>query len=82
VEFPLPKEWAGRRLPPAVLHGDGVRIVAVTRAGVPALDVEELVAQEGDVLSLIVTYEVEDKLKAVLPGVSIVPGPKHAEVER
>lgn len=76
VEQPLPKEWAGRRLPAEVLHGDGVRAVAVTRTGVPTLDVEDLIAQEGDVLSLIVTYDIEDKLEALFPGVSIVAAPK------
>ncbi len=77
VEQPLPKEWAGHRLPTEALHGDGIRIVAVTRTGVPALDVEELIAQEGDVLSLIVTYGIEEKLEALFPGVSIVRGPNH-----
>jgi trk system potassium uptake protein TrkA len=77
VEQPLPKEWAGHRLPAEALHGDGIRIVAVTRTGVPALDVEELIAQEGDVLSLIVTYGIEEKLEALFPGVSIVRGPDH-----
>jgi Trk K+ transport system NAD-binding subunit len=76
VEQPLPKEWAGHRLPTEALHGDGVRVVAVTRTGVPALDVEDLIAQEGDVLSLIVTYDIEEKLEALFPGVSIVSAPK------
>jgi len=75
IEQPLPRDWAGHRLPPEALHGEGIRVVAVTRTGMPALDVGELVAQEGDVLSLIVTYEVEDKVRALFPGVSLVPGP-------
>jgi trk system potassium uptake protein TrkA len=75
VEQPLPKAWAGHRLPPEALHGEDIRIVAVTRTGVPALDVEQLIAQEGDVLSLIVSYGVEEKLERLFPGVSIVPGP-------
>jgi Trk K+ transport system NAD-binding subunit len=66
-------------LPLQALHGDGIRVVAVTRTGVPAIDVEDLVAQEGDVLSLIVTYEIEAKLEALFPGVSIVPVPMHGE---
>ena len=82
VEQPLPREWAGRRLPPEALHGDGIRVVAVTRTGVPAIDVEDLIAQEGDVLSLIVTYEIEPKLEALFPGVAIIPGPKHGEDHR
>jgi len=75
VEKPLPRQWAGRRLPPEVLRGEGIRVAAVTRAGVPALDVEDLIAQEGDVLSLIVAYKVEEELEALFPGVSIVPCP-------
>ncbi len=43
----------------------------------PALEVEDLIAQEGGVLSLIVTYEVEDKIKELFPGVSPVPGLKY-----
>ncbi|HXZ83271.1 MAG TPA: hypothetical protein VED84_05935 [Acidimicrobiales bacterium] len=38
---------------------------------------EDLIAQEGGVLSLIVTYEVEDKIKELFPGVSPVPGLKY-----
>jgi len=75
VERPLPHDWAGRPLPTEALHGDGIRVVAVTRTGVPALDVEDLIGQEGDVLSLIVTYDAEAKLKSLFPGVSIVQGP-------
>ena len=33
IEQPLPTDWEGRPLPPAALHGDGIRVVAVTRAG-------------------------------------------------
>ncbi len=33
IERPLPTNWEGRRLPVAALHGDGLRVVAVTRAG-------------------------------------------------
>ena len=53
----------GSRLPPEALHGDGIRVVAVTRTGVPALDVEDLIGQEGDVLTLVVTYDVEEKAR-------------------
>ena len=63
-------------LPPAALHGDGIRVVAVTRAGVPTIDVEDLVGQEGDVLHLVVTYDVEGKLEALFPGASVVSGPR------
>ena len=47
----------------------------MTRAGLPTIDVEGLVGQEGDVLLLVVTHEVESKLEALFPGVSIVSEP-------
>jgi trk system potassium uptake protein TrkA len=63
AERPLPRAWAGRRivdlLPPA-----GARLVAVTRATLPTLDVADLVGQEGDVLHLIVTDEAAAQLEA------------------
>ncbi len=72
VEQPLPTDWEGRPLPPAALHGNGIRVVAVTRAGVPTMDVDNLVGQEGDVLHLVVTHDVEAKLQELFPGLSIV----------
>ncbi|MFZ2058417.1 MAG: TrkA family potassium uptake protein [Acidimicrobiales bacterium] len=74
VEQPLPTDWEGRPLPPAALHGDGIRVVAVTRAGAPTIDVDDLVGQEGDVLHLVVTHDVEGRLEELFPGLSIVPG--------
>jgi len=74
IERPLPVDWEGRRLPVAALHGDGIRVVAVTRAGAPTVDVGDLVGQEGDVLHLIVTHGAESALDALFPGVSIVSG--------
>ena len=74
IEQPLPPEWAGRPLPPAALHGDGIRVVAVTRAGLPTVDVGDLVGQEGDVLHLVVTHDVEGKLDVLFPGESLVSG--------
>ena len=74
VERSLPTEWEGRRLPVGALHGDGIRVAAVTRAGTPTVDVEDLVGQEGDVLHLIVTHGTEGRLEALFPGVSVVPG--------
>ena len=75
IEQPLPIDWEGRPLPTEALHGDGIRVIAVTRAGLPTIDVDGLVGQEGDVLLLVVTYEVESKLEALFPGVSIVSEP-------
>ncbi len=74
IERPLPTNWEGRRLPVAALHGDGLRVVAVTRAGTSTVDVEDLVGQEGDVLHLIVTRAANDGLEALFPGVSVVSG--------
>ena len=74
IERPLPSDWAGRRLPSSAVHGDGIRVAAVTRAGAAILDVEEVVGQEGDVLHLLVTKVGETELGAMFPGVSLVPG--------
>jgi trk system potassium uptake protein TrkA len=74
IEQPLPTDWEGHPLPPAALHGDGIRVVAVTRAGAPTVDVDGLVGQEGDVLHLVVTYDVEGKLEALFPGASSASG--------
>lgn len=53
AERSIPETWAGRRLAPLGDPGR-VSLVAVTRAGVPRLDVAELVGQEGDVLHFLV----------------------------
>jgi trk system potassium uptake protein TrkA len=55
AERPMPLSWAGRRL--VDLLPAGTRLVAVTRATQPTLDVADLVGQEGDVLELLVTDE-------------------------
>jgi trk system potassium uptake protein TrkA len=70
IERPLPAAWAGCPLPAAAVHGDGIRVVAVTRAGLPTVDIGDLVGQEGDVLHLVVTHDVEGKLEALFPGAS------------
>ena len=67
IERTLPTDWEGRRLPAGALHGEGIRVVAVTRAGLPTLDVEELVGQEGDVLHLVVSHGAESKLAGAVP---------------
>jgi trk system potassium uptake protein TrkA len=74
IERQLPKDWEGHKLPADVLHGDGIRVAAVTRAGLPTVDVEDLVGQEGDVLHLIVTHGTEGRLEELFPGVAIVSG--------
>lgn len=69
VERTLPSGWEGRRLPSA-LAKDGIRVAAVTRAGVPTVDVSDLVAQEGDVLQLVVTTDGQRRLDSVFPEAS------------
>jgi len=76
IERPLPPEWEGRPLPLGALNGDGIRVVAVTRAGLPTIEVGDLVGQEGDVLHLVVTHDVEAKLGALFPAVSGASGPE------
>ena len=53
VEHVLPEAWAGKRLYDLGLEGRA-NLVAVTRGGVPRLDVTALVGQEGDVLHVAV----------------------------
>ncbi len=51
VERRLPEHWAGRSLREVEIGGQ-VKVVSVTRAGAPRLDVGDLIGQEGDVLLL------------------------------
>jgi len=53
VEHLLPESWAGKRLDDLSMAGQA-SLVAVTRAGVPRLDVAAMVGQEGDVLHVAV----------------------------
>jgi trk system potassium uptake protein TrkA len=53
VEHALPESWAGKRLYDLGLEGRA-NLVAVTRGGVPRLDVSAMVGQEGDVLHVAV----------------------------
>jgi trk system potassium uptake protein len=67
MERLLPPAWAGRRITDA-LGDDNVRLVAVTRATIPMMDVGDLVGQEGDMLYLLLPTEVikatEERLAA------------------
>ncbi len=63
VEHPLPFAWAGTRIVDA-LPTTGVRLVAVTRATLPMLEVEDLVGQEGDMLHLMVSSDALESLEA------------------
>lgn len=76
VERELPEQWAGKHLADLSRAGE-VRVVAVTRAGVPRLDVEDLVGQDGDIVHLMVTAgalaQVSDRLGGGVDG-SAGPG--------
>jgi trk system potassium uptake protein TrkA len=65
VEMQLPEKLAGQLLHDLGMPGRA-RLVAVTRAGNPRLDVSDLVGQEGDVLHIAVkkdaVTELEDRL--------------------
>src|ERR1019366_7741040 len=54
LERPLPQAWAGKHIVSALGH-EGVRLVAVTRATLATIEVDDLVGQEGDLLQLMVT---------------------------
>ena len=72
----LPEHLAGQKL--SALESDGkVRLVAVTRAGVPRLDTSGLVGQDGDLLHLVVMKDDLPALEALLatPSPSRWPSP-------
>jgi trk system potassium uptake protein TrkA len=72
VERVLPDAWAGKALRTLAIPGK-VSVVAVTRAGVPRLDVAELVGQEGDLLHLAVLKEAVGELEHRFDGASPLP---------
>ncbi len=67
ADVDLPDSWGGRRLLDVEVPGE-VRLVGVTRAGVPRLDLRELVGQEGDVLHLAILKEAYGEVIARLTG--------------
>jgi trk/ktr system potassium uptake protein len=67
VERSLPDAWAGKRLRDLTMPGRA-SLVAVTRAGVPRLDLVDLVGQEGDVLTLMVAKDAAHELERRLSG--------------
>lgn len=67
VERQIPESWAARKLGDLGMGGRA-RLVAVTRSGVPRLDVKELVGQEGDVLHIAVMKEALADLERLMPG--------------
>ncbi len=73
VERSVPDGWAGRRLEDVAVPAR-ISLVAVTRAGVPRLDVKDLIGQEGDVLHLAVAADALDELEQRLGDVSVLGG--------
>lgn len=73
VERILPESWAGKALRDLGMPGK-VKVVAVTRAGTPRLEVKDLVGQEGDVLHLAVLKEAVGDLERRLDGGDAPPG--------
>ena len=79
VDRELPEAWAGRPLADLEVPGR-VRLVALTRAGVPRLEVAQMVGQEGDLLHLAVTKDGVDDLFEALGATTLqvepaAPGP-------
>jgi trk system potassium uptake protein TrkA len=62
IERALPEEWAGKGLRDVGVGGR-VTLLGLSRAGVPRLDVSELVGQEGDILYLAVMKDALDDLE-------------------
>ena len=73
LERVLPDTWAGKAVRDLRVQGKA-RVVAVTRAGVPRLDVTDLVGQEGDVLHLAVLTDALEELEQHFAGVAPSPG--------
>ena len=67
VERVLPEAWAGKALRDLGMPGK-VNVVAVTRAGMPRLEVADLVGQEGDVLHLAVLKDAVGELERRFDG--------------
>ncbi len=81
VERVLPEAWAGKALRELGMAGK-VKVVAVTRAGTPRLEVADLVGQEGDVLHLAVLKEAVGELERHFEGGGSVPDGRASGVPR
>jgi trk system potassium uptake protein TrkA len=64
-EVGVPQKWEGRRLA-ELAPGEGLRVVAHTRAGKAALPAEDLVLKDGDVLHVSATLDGIQALRARL----------------
>jgi trk system potassium uptake protein TrkA len=67
IERALPEAWAGKPLGDLGMAGRA-RLVAITRAGVPRLDVSGLVGQDGDHLHILVVRDAVGELEQLLAG--------------
>jgi trk/ktr system potassium uptake protein len=67
VERRLPETWAGRPLADVEEPGR-LKLVSVSRSGVPRLATSELVGQEGDILHVAATNDAIDLLAERLAG--------------
>jgi trk system potassium uptake protein len=67
VERILPDELAGRKLAELNINND-VRVVGLIRAGVGRVDVDDLFAQEDDILEFMVTPQGLHELRVMLEG--------------
>jgi trk system potassium uptake protein TrkA len=78
IDRVLPEHLAGQKL--SVLEAEGkIRLVAVTRAGVPRLDATGLVGQDGDLLHLVLMKDDVPALEALLappPPVAVAAATK------
>ncbi|MDA8356647.1 MAG: TrkA family potassium uptake protein [Actinomycetota bacterium] len=73
IERELPEHWAGRKL--AGIESPGrIRLVGVTRAGVPRLDGCDLVGQEGDQLHVAVMRDALAELEALMAETGTTEG--------
>jgi len=80
VDCVLPERLAGRRL--ADLEVDGkIRLVAVTRAGVPRLDAPALIGQEGDLLHIVVAKDELKTLDELLSANAVDSALRRSSVE-
>ena len=68
VDRPLPSALAGSKISTIERPGK-IRLVAVTRGGVPRLDLETLVGQDGDLLHVAITASSVELLNEILNGV-------------
>ena len=67
VERVLPEAWAGKALRDVAIPGKA-SLIAVSRAGMPRLDVSDLVGQEGDVLHLAVLKDAVSDFERRIDG--------------